>query len=627
MTHTSQLPVVTIWLIGAISTALLLFQARSYLLDLEEERFYQESATLVQRLSGNLFSVERGVLGLASFLQIAPKIYPDDFRLLSQPHIDAPFISTAAYLPAVSADEREAFEQLQAEWHGYIGFRIRDYQRGQPLIRGKQDLHFPVLLFEPRTVISLGMLGRDLSTCKDLETTLQRAIDTAATTIAFGDQESCIKTLVALKPVYHGRQPPNQVSERQQRIKGFVKLDLDSRQLLLLESGKHLQVKLEADFAATPLAEWNSDDTPPQSALFKVFSNVQPLSGVFNDQLRLRITKTIEWSGMQYMLLFLSAATGLLFTLFIHRFFVAHHERLRISELHRQEIQQEVDHKTRALESANRKLEILYRNAIEHQEALEHTMRRAEEANSAKSEFLANMSHELRTPMHAILSFSAFGQKKWETAARKKLSGYFSHIHASGERLLILLNDLLDLSKLEAGRMILEYRKNDLRIVAENCVHELEGYITNRGVQCELLPAKTDTQGEFDAMRISQVITNLLSNAIKFTATGGHIQISVSQERLEIDGHEIPGLQLSVLDQGVGIPEAELDTIFDKFIQSSKTRTGAGGTGLGLAISKEIIEAHAGRIWAENNLEQGAQFHFLIPLTPPIQPAAENRAQ
>ncbi|RDH86189.1 MAG: hypothetical protein DIZ78_08350 [endosymbiont of Escarpia spicata] len=258
---------------------------------------------------------------------------------------------------------------------------------------------------------------------------------------------------------------------------------------------------------------------------------------------------------------------------------------------------------------------MLYRNAIEHQEALEHTMRRAEEANSAKSEFLANMSHELRTPMHAILSFSAFGQKKWETAARKKLSGYFSHIHASGERLLILLNDLLDLSKLEAGRMILEYRQNDLRTVAENCVHELEGYITNCGVQCELLPAKMDTQGEFDAMRISQVITNLLSNAIKFTHAGGVVQVSVSQDRLEIDDHETTALRLSVLDQGVGIPEAELNTIFDKFIQSSKTRTGAGGTGLGLAISKEIIEAHAGKIWAENNPQEGALFHFLIPVT------------
>ncbi|MBL3529400.1 MAG: CHASE domain-containing protein [gamma proteobacterium endosymbiont of Lamellibrachia anaximandri] len=625
--HTHQLPVATIWLIGVLATALLLFFARNYLLDLEEEHFYQESATLMQRLSGNLFSVERGVLGLSSFLQIAPKIYPDDFRLLSQPHLDAPFISSAAYLPAVPADEREAFEQLQEEWHSYIGFRIRDYQQGQPLTEGEQDHHFPVLVFEPRTVKSLGILGRDLSTCKDIETVLQEAIDTAATTIAFGGKESCIKNLVALKPVYHGRQPPNQVSERQQRIKGFVKLDIDSRRLLQLESGKHLQVKLEADFAEIPLAEWNSDDMPSPFAVFKVFSNVQPLSGVFNDKLRLRITKTIEWSGMQYMLLFLSAATGLMLTLFIHRFFIAHHERLRISEFHRQEIQQEVDHKTRELERANKKLEILYRNAIEQQETLEHTMRRAEEANSAKSEFLANMSHELRTPMHAILSFSAFGQKKWETATRKKLSGYFSHIHASGERLLILLNDLLDLSKLEAGRMILECQKCDLRIEANKCVHELEGYMTDRGVQCELLPSKMDTQGEFDAMRISQVITNLLSNAIKFTPAGGVVQISVSQDRLEIDGHETAALLLSVLDQGIGIPKEELNTIFEKFIQSSKTRTGAGGTGLGLAISKEIIEAHAGRIWVENNLEQGAQFHFLIPVTPLIQSAAENRAQ
>ncbi|QYZ67589.1 MAG: PAS domain-containing protein [Gammaproteobacteria bacterium (ex Lamellibrachia satsuma)] len=269
-------------------------------------------------------------------------------------------------------------------------------------------------------------------------------------------------------------------------------------------------------------------------------------------------------------------------------------------------------------------LDITNRKTME--QVLTEAKNTAEQANQAKSVFLANMSHELRTPMHAILSFSSFGLENGETAERQKLIEYFTHIQTSGNRLLILLNDLLDLSKLEAGRMALEYQPNDLKCVAESAIHELRGHIADQGVLCDLLPPETDTIGEFDALRIGQVITNLLSNAIKFTATGGHIQISICQERLEIDGHEMPGLQLSVLDQGVGIPEAELDTIFDKFIQSSKTRTGAGGTGLGLAISKEIIEAHTGRIWAENNLEQGAQFHFLIPVTPFIQPAAENRA-
>ncbi len=270
-------------------------------------------------------------------------------------------------------------------------------------------------------------------------------------------------------------------------------------------------------------------------------------------------------------------------------------------------------------------LDITNQKTIEH--VLTEAKNMAEQANQAKSEFLANMSHELRTPMHAILSFSSFGLENGETAERQKLIEYFTHIQTSGKRLLILLNGLLDLSKLEAGRMALEYQPNDLKSVVESVIHELRGHIADQGVLCELLPPETNTIGEFDALRIGQVITNLLSNAIKFTATGGHIQISISQEIMEIDGHEIPGLQLSVLDQGVGIPEAELDTIFDKFIQSSKTRTGAGGTGLGLAISKEIIEAHAGKIWADNNPQGGALFHFLIPLTPFIQPAAENRAQ
>ncbi len=232
----------------------------------------------------------------------------------------------------------------------------------------------------------------------------------------------------------------------------------------------------------------------------------------------------------------------------------------------------------------------------------------AEAANLAKSTFLANMSHELRTPMHGILSFSKMGIKKSDSAPREKLHKYFSNINVSGERLLVLLNDLLDLSKIEAGKMEFNMVKGDLADVYASCYSEQEQRINDLQLKIEVIKPEFPVAGIFDIASIKQVITNFLSNAIKFSSIGDTITASLSKN----DNQE---LCFSLQDNGVGIPEDELKTVFNAFIQSSKTKTGAGGTGLGLAICKEIIEGHGGKIWAENNSKGGAVFKFIIPAT------------
>ena len=245
----------------------------------------------------------------------------------------------------------------------------------------------------------------------------------------------------------------------------------------------------------------------------------------------------------------------------------------------------------------------------------------AEAASLAKSEFLANMSHELRTPMHAILSYSELGKDK---AARpdfsaEKAGNYFRRIHESGDRLLNLINDLLDLSKMEAGRMTYTLREADILKLAHKVGDGLNTLMQAKQVRLEYVPCPQGS-AVFDPARIEQVFINLLSNAIRFSPEGGAIRVTC--ERVTLHGRraedaEQPGLRVSVEDEGPGIPADELESVFEKFVQASHSKSGAGGTGLGLTICREIVQAHRGRIWAENAAERGARFVFEFPANLP----------
>ncbi|MBU3914212.1 PAS domain S-box protein [bacterium] len=237
----------------------------------------------------------------------------------------------------------------------------------------------------------------------------------------------------------------------------------------------------------------------------------------------------------------------------------------------------------------------------------------AELANSAKSEFLANISHELRNPMHHVLSYSKYGMEKIDTVPKEKLFHYFKQIRTSGQRLMHLLNDLLDFSKMDARQMQYKMRNVDLSLIAQQAIGEFTSAANEQDLLIEMNSENISTRLVCDEYRMGQVIRNLLSNALKFSPKGMNIAVSIKEGFLDTGSRSIPGIQVSVADQGVGIPEGELDFIFGKFTQSSKTKTGAGGTGLGLAICQEIIQAHGGRIWAENIPEGGSIFSFVLP--------------
>lgn len=228
----------------------------------------------------------------------------------------------------------------------------------------------------------------------------------------------------------------------------------------------------------------------------------------------------------------------------------------------------------------------------------------AHEASRIKSEFVANISHELRTPLQSILGFSELGMLR--ARQHERFVSMFSDIHGAGQRMLELVNDLLDISKIESTVGAFHFERNDVRDLVQDVVAELQMLFDRKGLAIELELGRAPLVSKVDPTRFSQVVRNVLSNAIKFSPQGSAIDISASAPDEET-------IQIQIRDHGPGIPPQELETIFDAFVQSSKTRDGSGGTGLGLAICRKILTAHGGQIHATNAQDGGSIFHITLP--------------
>jgi signal transduction histidine kinase len=233
--------------------------------------------------------------------------------------------------------------------------------------------------------------------------------------------------------------------------------------------------------------------------------------------------------------------------------------------------------------------------------------RQLEVASQHKSEFLANMSHELRTPLNAVIGFSEVLTERMFGELNEKQDEYVRDIYASGTHLLSLINDILDLSKVEAGRMELELADFHLPQAIENAVVLVRERALRRGITLEqsIDPHLGEVQG--DERKIKQVLLNLLSNAIKFTPEGGRVGVRAEP----VDEH----VQVAVSDTGVGIAPEDHEAVFEEFRQVGTADKKVEGTGLGLALSRKFIELHGGRIWVKSQVGAGSTFTFTLPLT------------
>jgi signal transduction histidine kinase len=238
-----------------------------------------------------------------------------------------------------------------------------------------------------------------------------------------------------------------------------------------------------------------------------------------------------------------------------------------------------------------------------------------ETASRHKSEFLANMSHELRTPLNAVIGFSEVLQDRLFGDLNNKQAEYVADIHSSGRHLLALINDILDLSKIEAGRMELQVSSFALSDVLENAVALARERATREGISLGLEVDPSAGAVDADERKIKQVLFNLLTNALKFTPRGGHVDVT---------GRGGGGdVVVSVRDDGVGIAAADHVRIFEEFQQVGQSQL-QEGTGLGLALSRRFVELHGGRLWVESEPGQGSTFMFTLPRTQPASPGADT---
>jgi len=266
------------------------------------------------------------------------------------------------------------------------------------------------------------------------------------------------------------------------------------------------------------------------------------------------------------------------------------------------ELEQRVRERTTQLAAANKELELQNREV--------------ERANQLKSQFLASMSHELRTPLNAILGFSELLSREVPITKTEKYKRWLEHILHGGKHLLQLVNDVLDLSKIEAGRIELSLENFAVEAAIPEVLSNIRQLAMTKKIQVDV-QSESDVRVYADRIRFKQILYNLLSNAVKFTPEGGNIKLNVTQDNRSA--------HISVTDTGIGIRPEDQKVIFDEFRQVGKTTRGVTeGTGLGLAITKKLVTQQGGTIVVSSEVGKGSQFTFTLPRSKALPETASN---
>ncbi|MEW6213968.1 MAG: response regulator [Nitrospirota bacterium] len=289
-----------------------------------------------------------------------------------------------------------------------------------------------------------------------------------------------------------------------------------------------------------------------------------------------------------------------------------------------------LEDKTRALEELNENLE---KKVMERTEELNKMNRELERANQLKGRFIASMSHELRTPLNSIIGFSDVLLEKTFGDLTETQERYIRNIYSSGKHLLELINNVLDIAKIEAGRYEMVYETFSVGDVVGEVINIMKSLAEKKSINITVSIGEGISSITADRVKLKQILYNLLSNAIKFTPEGGMVGIDVSKEE-NIDGRYpwamfgLEFVKFSIWDTGVGIGIEDRERIFDEFEQANSSFSRKyGGAGLGLTLTKKLVELHGGNITVESTPGDGSTFSFLIPVTSPVEAAGPEAVE
>jgi signal transduction histidine kinase/CheY-like chemotaxis protein len=572
------------------------------------DQLEQEVLENVLILGGKLEIIEKELLGILSLFNASERVTREEFSTYVQPILRSnSYIHSLKWVPRITRREREAYERAQKE-AGLGYFRIWEPGPGGALVEADdRDELFPVYYTEPFRG-NEALLGYDLASHpvlrEFLEETRMSGRPLASRQIVFLPGIGDRRGIVVFAPFYRGLMTLGRTILGPADLKGFVV--------------GFYKIKDMIDQMVTPylvpginLVIYDGSDFNPENKLYG-----EPLNKArFEMQSVLNVsgrTWYLVWQGSDRFhngpnraYAFLAAGSTLGFAVFLAIIF-------RMTESRTRQVEQQVQVRTEELTRANEQLKQEIGARIQAEKDLHVAKEEAETASRAKSTFLANMSHEIRTPMNAIIGYAQILSRNMNLAAGQRSN--LDNILKSGDHLMSLINDILDISKIEAGKMELHQGEFDLGELVRGIASIIEPRCEEKGLAWEVrFPDPAWVYG--DEIKIKQVLINLLGNAVKFTDAGG-VKLFVTRE----DG---PETRFEVIDSGKGIAPEQLEKIFEPFHQE-QAGPPQGGTGLGLAIAKNQIELMGGTLRLDSWPGEGSRFYFGL-LLPPA--AGRARAQ
>ncbi len=561
--------------VGVMITAAATLYMKSSVEEIAEKDFADHCIEITTKISERMDAHARILLSGAAFFDASDAVTRDKWRLYTQhQNIDK-------QLPGIQGI---GFSLLipRKDLSGHIN-EIR--RQGFPTYTvhpdGDRELYSSVIFLEPSSGRNLRAFGYDMLTEPVRRAALERARDTndAALTgkvvlVQETDKDIQAGTLMFV-PVYRKGMPIETVEQRRAAINGWVyspyRMD-DLMQGILgvrnAELGKRLRLQIfDGEQPSLKSILYSSHPTEGEKHFAAAqYSKLIPVD--FNGKRwTLRFTQTGGgFSSVEYIRVWLPLVGGIIISLLLFALI--------------------------------RTLQFISENNL-----------RLEAVSRSKSDFLANMSHELRTPLNAVIGFSEVLEDELFGPINEKQHEYVNNILASGKHLLSLINDILDLSKVESGKMVLDLTEFSLHEAVESSFIMLKEKALKNGITLGIdLSPEADVNIVADKRKLKQILFNLISNAVKFTPTGGAVSVHAVRAA--------DSIEITVADNGMGIKAEDIPKLFQPFTQlESAYSKEFEGTGLGLALNRQLVELHGGRVWVESHIGTGSRFSFTIPLS------------